>query len=438
MHGTEVSVGHAEAEFHDVELTHPLSIHGRAITEVTLAIVQANVTNRHGANATGRGATILSIPWAWPHSGATIHDRDRALRALTERICREAVTGCARDPIAHWRALAGSLDYLAADPRVTRTVTEPLPHLACALALGAVDNAIHDAWARAAGKPAHAMYTADHLAHDLADLLGAEFTGRYPADYLPAPRGALAVQHVVGATDPLDQADTRNGSRPLAAWMSADRPRHLKIKLLGSDLAEDADRIVAVHAVTQRQPPFTDVTLAVDPNEAYASPIRVLDLLDAVSSRSPSARRAITYVEQPIARDQGTDHEALRRVAAQVPILLDEGLARLSDLRGLSTSGWSGAVIKAGKGQTMSVLVHSYVHAHGMYVTLQDLTAVDLALSHSARLASTLNLSAPHFEYNSRQYAPGANHQLQRSRPDLVTVTDGKVRIAPPVEPGLY
>ena len=128
----------------------------------------------------------------------------------------------------------------------------------------------------------------------------------------------------------------------------------------------------------------------------------------------------------------------MAELSARVPVLLDEGLSGLDDLTTLRAHGWSGSVIKAAKGQTLALLAHAFLCRFGLFATIQDLTAVDLALRHSARLAGVLDLSAPQFEYNSRQYAPHINAELARTDPEFATVRDGRIDIGDAVAPGLY
>lgn len=437
MPDTDVSIQDAETDFHDITLAHPLTLSGGAITEISLAVASLTVINRAGETATGRGASILSVPWSWPTSRLPARRRDAVLRELTTSLARARVGTEPTDPIAGWSGLIATLGPIREEIGAWMADDEPIPHLAAMLAVGAVDNALHDAWARAANRSAYTMYDGRHLGADLAGLLGPEFAGRYPGDYLRPPRQGLPVQHVVSPSDPLRPHESRADGRPLTEWLRQENLRHLKIKLLGRDRAADADRVVVIYDVA-RQYGVQGAFLSIDPNEAYSSSAEVVDLLDTVARRDRSAVDAIAYIEQPIPRDTSVDATGLRRLGERVPVLVDEGLTDVRGLRALTESGWSGVVIKASKGQTFALLAHSFARANGLYTTMQDLTATGLALRHSARLASVLNCTGPHFEYNSRQYAPHANDQLRATHPRLVAVDDGHVTIEPPTMPGLY
>jgi L-alanine-DL-glutamate epimerase-like enolase superfamily enzyme len=417
---TDIAVRRAAVEYRRVELDHPFTISGRTISWFTLAVVDVFVTDRRGRPAYGRGASVLSVPWSWPDPDLDLERRDAAMRGLTRHFADGAVGGEPADPIAIWR-------------RLHATVPATLPRLAALLCLGAVDNALHDAWARAANRPAHELYTKDHLADELGAYTDATLAGRYPGDFLTSPRRRLPVQHVVGVTDPLQDGD--GPQRPLVVWLARDGVRHLKVKVQGSDPDADARRIAEVYRTALAC--AGDVSLAVDPNEGYREPAMLGEMLDRLRATAPAAFAALSYVEQPFPRGDRADADDVRRASRGKPLLADESLDDPMLVPQLAAAGWSGVVVKAGKGQSAALLTHAYARAHDLFVTVQDLTAVDAALAHSARLASILDLSAPQFEYNSRQYAPRGNRDLAARWPDLVAVRGGSVTLPDPL-PGIY
>jgi L-alanine-DL-glutamate epimerase-like enolase superfamily enzyme len=405
---TDITVRESTVHFRPITLAPPLVISGRTITQFTMVYVNLSVVNRAGRTATGVGTTILSVPWAWPHSGDSVAERDAVLRQICISLADAVSDRPPLDPFQLWRELSD------------RTRLDEVPRLAALLCLGAVDNAVHDSWARAAGNSAYDMYSAEYLNHDLGVLLDPALIGRYPAEFLGPFRAELPVQHLVGSGDPLTKADC---GRSLMDWSAAEGIRHFKVKVLGRDPAEDADRVGAVHAAV----PEAD-SLAIDPNEAYESAESVAESVRILRAKYPRAAEAVRYIEQPIPR--GRPFEPDRDCG--IPVLMDEGMSSLETLRGLPKTQWDGLVIKAGKGQTHALLANSFARFHDLFVTVQDLTAVDLAFRHSARLVSMLRPSAHHVEYNSRQYAPGANAELSRTDPQLTAVHNGFVRIDRP------
>ncbi|MGO1973121.1 MAG: enolase C-terminal domain-like protein [Propionibacteriaceae bacterium] len=424
MRPSDVTVLEATVEPTEIRLQHPFEISGRVIDWFTLAEVTVRVRTRDGREATGTGATILSVPWAWPVSSLDVAARDAILRKLTNHWASTVVGLEPADPIRLWRTLYAELEEESS--RVAGEVE--VPRLAMLLALGATDSAVHDAWAKAAQRPAHLLYDADHLDADLS-FLGPQLQGQHPGDHLRPPASEVAIQHLVGAGDPLLPADAAAGERSLLEWLQRDRPRHLKVKTSALDPAADARRVADVAQVAATA--GIRVALSVDPNEGYHTAAELARFLDAVEEQS----LPVAFVEQPYPRDETPP--GLSALSRRLPILQDEGFTRISSMPALAEQGWSGMVIKAGKGHTPALLAHSYARVAGLAVTVQDLTAVGSAFAHSARLVSIFNLAAAHLEYNSRQYAPEGNDGLAVTFPDLVRVRDGLVNVPNPA-PGLY
>src|SRR5699024_12523236 len=174
----------------------------------------------------------------------------------------------------------------------------------------------------------------------------------YPSDALSVPERSLEIQHVVGVDDPLTAADN-DQARTLEHWLRHDRPAHLKLKLAGSDPTIDAQRVAAVYELASQ---YQDgLTLALDPNEGYSRPAAAEELLDEIARRSPLAAAAVDYIEQPIPRYTTLERGEMAALSQRVPVLLDEGFDRLSDLPKLLDQGWSGIVIKASKGQNSAM-----------------------------------------------------------------------------------
>ena len=434
MRKSDVQVLSAAASFRPIRLDQPLSISGREISSFSMAVVEVRVVDRTGTPGRGLGTTMLSVPWAWPVADIGLDERDRALRELTEELADALVQTGPGDPITLWRGLYSGLDERLG--RLAERYRVPhIPRLAGLLALGAVDSAVHDAWAAAAGRPASTMYDAAHLTDDLG-WLDPALTGHYPGDFLTTPRRRLPVQHVVGVSDPLTVAEADDGGRALTEWLRTEGVRSLKVKLSGQRPEQDARRVVDITRLAQAE--VGPVEVALDPNEGCAGAEDVLRLLEEIERIAPEVMPALQYLEQPVPRDAPAEPAAMTRLGKRLPVLLDEGFADLSLLPRLRELGWSGVVVKAAKGHSLALLTHAYARAHGLWVVVQDLTAVSWALVHSARLVSTFDLSSVHLEYNSRQYAPGAARELLADLPELIRVRGGRVQLPAPAASGLY
>ncbi|SEE86758.1 enolase C-terminal domain-like protein [Ruania alba] len=432
MAGTDIRVLDATVAYRDVKLESPLTISGGSITHFTVAEVDVEVVNRSGARGTGHGESVLSVPWAWPGSALSVGERDAVLRGFVRHYAQHAARLDPADPIAIWGHLATSTEDSRA--ALQAVAHERVPELGIALALGAVDNALHDAWGNAAGQNVFEMYTADHLADDLR---AHGLPGCYPGDGVePSPRQSLPVQHVVGISDPLTSAAAGDGSTALADWMVQEGVDRLKVKVAGADPAVDAQRISDIYRIA-RSHGFSP-QLAVDPNEGYPDAIVAGTMLDELSASDPEAAATVQYLEQPISRSVVVDPDQMRYLSEQVPTIMDEGFTSLARLPQLRAEGWSGVVIKASKGQTPAVIAAAVARHLGLFVTVQDLTATGGAYLHSARIASVLRVSVPQLEYNSRQYAPADNDGLRRMLPKLAHVKDGQVRMDGLDGAGLY
>lgn len=371
MTESDVRVTSATVWFAAVPFAIPLHLSSGPISELTEARVRVTVERRDGRTATGLGSVLLSYPWA----GGT----DTAMRSAVGHL-------------AHLAATLGYGDPLELGTRLTlsRPALPELPRLAAEVALGPVDQAIHDAWARAAGHSAYHMYTAEFLAHDLSAYLGTDFAGRWPAEWLArSPRQRLPVQYVLGVDEPASNAEGRG-------W--------IKVKLAGS-VDTDLARVRAVAAPGR--------SLSLDPNEAYTGVADLRRLLESIDPES------VLYVEQPVPRGEPGPGPA------RIPVLADEGLPDPSNLDELA--GWDGIVVKTCRGQTAALLGYCWARHRGRFVVQQDLTHVGPALAHAAAFAAHCSYTVGAFECNSLKFAPAGNADLLAERPGLVTERDGSI-----------
>lgn len=424
----------SEVGVEDIELDPPFVISGRPMTHLSSATIRLTVRTREGRQGHGCGAGILSVPWSWPRSPLSLDERDRIMRELVRTLAARLVEfGGTGDPFTLWRPLEAELPAVL-DEAARHLRIDAIPPLAGLLALGTIDNALHDAWSRTAGRSPYEMYTREHMNQDLGWVMP-ELAGTHPGDHLGPRRSDLPVQHALGVGDPLRAAGGDEGAAGPAGledWIRSEGIAHFKLKLSG-DPSGDARRIAEVHELAGNLP---GATFSLDPNEAYS--VEALErMLDELSARSSRAAAAITYLEQPFPRGTTVDPARMRRLTRRFPVLMDEGYFDLAQLATLREQGWSGVVIKAAKGQSHALVTLAAARALGLRVAMQDLTTVDAALEHSLGLGAEIAADWPQIEYNSRQYAAAANTRLAARRPELVVVRDGRVR-AERVPLGLY
>src|SRR2546421_1798462 len=92
--------------------------------------------------------------------------------------------------------------------------------------------------------------------HDLGHCLGPDVAGEGPDRYVrPEPQPRMPLYHLVGALDPLTDADVKQRvgdglPETLPEWIRSDGLTHLKVKLNGEDLDWDVQRVIGVDRVT--------------------------------------------------------------------------------------------------------------------------------------------------------------------------------------------
>ena len=484
MKATDIRVETVEVTFDDERLSVPLHLSKGVIEAITYAAVTVRARTRGGTGVQGTGAILLSDVWAFPAPELDHEEKDRLMRRLCRAIAAWLEDDLYEDPIQKGIRLEQAAVELAGqlaedEPLLQSTpslhfATWPadgggkmqMPRLAVLNCMAPFDAAIHDAWGAALPAPLYAAYTAEYLNEDLSAGLGADFAGRYPADYLGPRRRTLSVQHVVGFNDALTPTDEEGAERreeivkcataslnergenpsalpaDLTTWIERDRLRYFKLKLRGQSPAEDAERLIEVYTAASQAMEAAGVVggprLSVDPNEAYQQAAMMLEVLDRVALEKPQTLAALDYIEQPTPRDLGAYTDTLHDVAARVPVVVDESLDDLDNLDWIHRLGWSGLAVKTCKGHTHSLLAYCWGRQHGLYLTLQDLTNPGLALVHSVNFCAHLRLDVDCFEGNYRQFMPLSRPHEQAAHPAYFQVSDGQLLLPPDMGPGLY
>src|SRR4029078_11665465 len=90
------------------------------------------------------------------------------------------------------------------------------------------------------------------------------------------------------------------------------------------------------------------------------------------------------------------------------PIVIDESLIDLESLQLAREMGYTGAALKACKGQGASMLLGAGAQKRGLFLCVHDLTCPGASLLHSAGLAAHVPGVAA-IESNARQYMAAAN-----------------------------
>ena len=202
----------------------------------------------------------------------------------------------------------------------------------------------------------------------------------------------------------------------------------MKIKLNGDDLEWDLERIVKVDRIateTQAALGVSAWNYSLDFNERCQSVEYLIELIQKLRERTPAGFDRVQYIEQPTSRDLRANPQNRMHEASKLkPVVIDESLTDLETLLLAREMGYTGAALKACKGQSQSLLMAAAAQNLGMFLCVQDLTCPGASLIHSASLAAHIPGVAA-IEANSRQYCPAANRGWEDRFPGIFKVRDG-------------
>ena len=447
MKSTDIRLTAVRTSYEHYDYRTPIKFGGVAVREVSILNVECDVVTRDGRMAHGFGSMPLANTWAFPSRDMTAHQTQEAMRALSER-CAKLCN--AFDESGHPIELGLALEdqFLIAAAEVSRELklTQPIPKL-CTLVCGsAFDAALHDAFGKAHGLNCYHTYTREFMNRDLGAHLGSDYAGEYPSQYVRrAPQPRMPLYHLIGALDPLD--DDENTSPvgdglpdTLPQWIHFNGLTHLKIKLNGDELAWDLERIIKVDRITtdvQRERGVNGWHYSLDFNERCQSVGYLLELLHKLRERTPRGFERVQYIEQPTPRDLKAHPENRMHEAAKLkPVVIDESLTDLESLLLARDLGYTGAALKACKGQSQSLLMAAAAQKLGMFLCVQDLSCPGASLIHSAGLAAHVPGIAA-IESNSRQYCPAANAAWAEKFPGIFKIRDGTMETSCLTGPGL-
>ncbi|QDV64714.1 hypothetical protein Pan14r_24110 [Crateriforma conspicua] len=423
----------------------PMKFGGRVVNDVTVASVDCQAETSIGS-ATGFGSMTMGVAWAWPDPDLTADQKLEIVLELMERLVElfndSALAG---HPLDICHQLAEQRSAIADQIYMERGLGETIPELAILLAASPIEAAIFDAHGKSNGQSSYALLGRDHLPGDLSRFLGDDYRNVFLDELIrPQPVDQLPLYHLVGALDPLTDADVQTPvsdglPETLGQWIQRNGLTHLKIKLDGDDLQWDADRVARVHAVaTQTRPDLGDGwSFSLDFNERCRDEDYVLQMLDLLQRDAPEALRCVGYIEQPTHRDL-TRRPAItmHRVAESLPVVIDESLVDLHSLRTAIAQGYSGIALKACKGHCEAILLGAVAVREGLYLCVQDLTCVGASLLHSASLAAHIP-GVTAIESNGRQYCPQGNQRWMEGFGEFFEIRDGRVPTARLAGPGL-
>lgn len=444
---TDIRLKDVRFSYEDFLYRTPIKFGGVAVDRVTLLNVEAAVETRAGKVARGFGSMPLGNVWAYPSRAMTYQQTLDAMKAVAERVA-EVCRGH-RDyghPIDITSAIEHQYVKEAAEVGRRLNVADPVPVLATLVCASPFDAALHDAFGKAHGLNCYSTYGRDFLPNDLGHYLGAEFKRVHLSEFISTKaKSRMPLYHLVGALDPLTAADVKQpvgDSLPetLAEWIPFNGLTHLKIKLNGDDLGWDVDRVVGVDQVAEEQQAKRGIATwyySLDFNERCPNVGYLLEFLRRVNGKTPRGFERVQYIEQPTRRDLKADRANVMHEAAKLrPVVIDESLTDLESLRLAKEMGYTGAALKACKGQTQSLLMAAAAKKDGMFLCVQDLTCPGASLMHSAGIAAHVP-GIVAIESNARQYCPAANAPWEGRFPGMFRITDGTMETGLLDGPGL-
>jgi len=443
---TDIRILELEPHFTLEKYRTPLKFGGVVMDNVIYCHVRALVENRAGQRAEGWGAIFISDVWAWPTIAAGHTVGEQLMKDYAIEYCKLAADV---DEYAHpidifWQ-LESQMMPLAERVCQARNIDEAMPRMATLVCASPTDAALHDAFGNAAGIDVYQGYGADHMQHDLSQLLGSRFEGRYISDYLHPLDKKVDAFHLVGGLDKLTEAeitadDPEDGIPvSLDQWVRYEGLHCLKVKLRGNDLAWDLERLLNVVAVTREEHAklgINELWLTGDTNEMCESPEYMIELLEKFRAADPPAFESMLYVEQPCERDLRRRMLDVRKLAEVKPVIVDEALASLEDLELALELGYSGAALKSCKCQSEELVIAARLAEYGLPLAVQDLTNPGIALLHSVGLAGRLK-TIRGVETNSRQFCPGSSEPERQIHPGVYRLTAGQIDTSTIQGPGL-
>jgi L-alanine-DL-glutamate epimerase-like enolase superfamily enzyme len=432
---TDIHVGEISYQFEDYLYRTPIKFGGVATDRVSILNVDCVVSTVGGKTGRGFGSMPLGNVWSFPSRLLGYEGTLSAMKALTEEVAR--ITRDCRI-VGHPIDLAWTLEhaYFAAAAELSDRLKlpEPIPRLCTLVVASAFDAALHDAFGKVHGLNCYHTYGPDFITHDLGYYLGAEFKGEFLNRYVTRePKPRLPLYHLIGALDPLEASDVKKPiadglPETLPEWIRADGLTHLKIKLNGDELSWDVERVVRVDQVaseTQHRRGVERWVYSLDFNERCPNVGYLLEFLGRVQEKAPAGFERIQYIEQPTARDLKANRANVMHEASRTrPVVIDESLLDLESLLLAREMGYTGAALKACKGQSQSLLLAAAAQKLGMFLCVQDLSCPGASLIHSAGLAAHVPGVAA-IEANSRQYVPAANKPWEGRFPGIFHITDG-------------
>lgn len=444
---TDIRIENISHSYEEHVFRAPVGFAGAVVNRATMVTVKCSVRTAAGRVGRGFGSMPFNHTFSFPSKTLSNETKNDAMKALAAEIAK--VSGRYQE-FAHPVDVNWDLAplYLKAAAKVSERLhlADPIPKLCTLVTAAAFDAAIHDAFGKVHGLNCFDTYGPEFMNRDLSHYLGAEYKGKYPADYLlrqHKPRMTLC--HLVSAVDPIEDSDNKNPIKDglpetLPEWINHNGLLEFKIKLNGTDLKWDVDRVMHINRVvtqTQEKRRVKDWAYVLDFNEKCPHVDYFIAFCRQLKAKMPVGYRRIKYTEQPTARDLKAHPENDMHEAAKLcPVVIDESLIDVDSLLLARKMGWTGAVVKSPKGLSHMILMASVAGKEKIFLAGGDMSCPGAALIQTTNLQARVS-TVTSVEANARQYLPLANKPWEARFPGIFRVTDGILRTEEVNGPGL-
>src|SRR6266446_2811214 len=444
---SDIRIDHVSFGYDEYVFRAPVGFAGAVVDRATMVTVRCSVRTAGGKVASGFGSIPFNHTLSFPSKKMTNETKNDAMKALAAELAK--VTGSHQE-FAHPIELNWGLAplYLKAAAEVSERLhlADPIPKLCTLVTAAAFDAAIHDAFGKANGMNCFDTCGPEFMNHDLSRYLGADYKGEYPSRYLlrhHKPRMTLC--HLVSAVDPIEDFENKKPLKDglpetLPEWINYNGLLELKIKVNGTDLKWDVDRVMHIDKVTtqtQEKRGLRDWAYVLDFNEKCPNVDYFIQFCRQLKEKMPIGYERINYTEQPTARDLKAHPENDMHEAAKLcPVVIDESLIDVESLLLARKLGWTGAAVKSPKGLTHMILIASVAGREKIFLCGGDMSCPGGALIQTTNLQARVP-TITSVEANARQYLPQANKAWESRFPGMFRVTDGMLRTQEVSGPGL-